>query len=528
MAAACPECGHRARGERDFGRTRRRWRLVVAAAVLLMGGAAVAALPAARGGRWHRWVPNTALIVCLPWAEQAWVWDELDRRIDGVLGPVSWHRRDALWGWQWRLLTVRAGAAVDADLPQAIRVRALYTVLDKVLDPGPAAGVVARAAVDDDVKVRGLAAWGIKAARHDWDVATRQSFIAALRAAPDDTIRNGHSRRNLAIGMLESLPANDPAAELHTGVPGPAEVLGRLSGADTAALSRVYGELGVTSRMLTWSYDGESGPLRTMRLDLDLDGAAGLDCIIHVSDHFDTHGEMLVFLQRSSGWRSIDCLSIAGRGVRAPTVRAVPRPGGGGWLVITADAGSDGPGGGYALFGDAWFTVEPRGIRPAGWVFGEGYMRGPTRAGGLPVRWEWTSGPPRVLKGGGETMVEYDVKVAAAAGWTGAWDSLQAPDLSLGAGELFTVERTIRFRWNGGGFEPMLASGSWASDKAILDALLGGPDEFLAEAAGDLAPIAAGGTESQRRWLFLFLGECKPSPARDNLLRLLRTGAADP
>src|SRR5205823_3867313 len=130
-----------------------------------------------------------------------WPWEELDRRLDYNEPGAMWLRQDALWPWQWRLLARKCGAVAASDAPSALKFQALRRVLEMCPDPRPAAADIARSLHDADAKVRGLAAWGIKAARYDWG-DQRPMLIAALESAPDDIDKWGHSNRALALDAL--------------------------------------------------------------------------------------------------------------------------------------------------------------------------------------------------------------------------------------------------------------------------------------------------------------------------------------
>lgn len=64
--ATCPECGRAARNEREFHRTRRRWKLAILGLAVMAAGLAIAAVPAIRAGTWVRSVPTTALVWFFP------------------------------------------------------------------------------------------------------------------------------------------------------------------------------------------------------------------------------------------------------------------------------------------------------------------------------------------------------------------------------------------------------------------------------------------------------------------------------
>ncbi len=125
----CPECGREGAGEREFQRTRRRWKWAVAGLVVVVMGSGVVLRPQLQGGKWHAWLPDTVLIGLVGRADEPWVYNEIHRRLgDGASYRMA-RRPDVLWDWQWRMLTRRCAAAVDSHADSATRRAALGMIL---------------------------------------------------------------------------------------------------------------------------------------------------------------------------------------------------------------------------------------------------------------------------------------------------------------------------------------------------------------------------------------------------------------
>ncbi len=520
----CPECGYRSLAAGQLFKTRRRWRLALGALILILVGRGVVLQPASRGGRWHAWIPSTVLIAGLPWTDEMWPWEELDRRGQVNIPGMMWKRRAALWDWQWRFLTRRCAAALDATSVSSVKVAALRCVLESARNPAPAAPAVARRLQDADQKVRELAAWGIKAARHDWGPATGM-LVDALRAAPDDTDKRSHSNRTLALQMLEKVqPLTPPGG----GPPSPDDVVRDLSGAGTRELTAIHNRLGVFSRMLTWPYDGESGPLQVRRFDLELDGQPGVDCVVHIEDAHHVHGEMLFFLRRGDTWSCAGLVDVGNQTVRSPEPRSETAPDGRAWLVVRECSGSSGAGTSYQLVQDTWLSVDEYGVRLALQTSVEGHRKGRRPLGALPVEWELSSAAPKISITGSGLELEYTATIHATAAWPDGWPGSLAQMPLDPAAELFTREVVMRFRWDPvqGSLTPQPGIDPWIGQSGVSDALLGGPDEFLHAAAADLEPVARRPSAAQREWLDMYLNQCSPTPERERLLKLL--GAPSP
>jgi len=109
----CPECGYVTRHDRDWRRTRRRWKM---GSVALLAAACIAVAPFGKTLLIHnvKRLPSTVLIlihgrISTDDPQYAWAFqNELPTRLQEspALCVDRWNR-DALWRWQWKLLASR-------------------------------------------------------------------------------------------------------------------------------------------------------------------------------------------------------------------------------------------------------------------------------------------------------------------------------------------------------------------------------------------------------------------------------------
>ncbi len=110
MTLTCPECGRTARREGQLFKTRRRWRWAMVGVVLAAAGLVVPVVPKARRGGWPSVLPNTALIIAVPWPEWDVARDELKGRAYEY--QMDHDLTEWLWRWQASMLGQRVRVAI--------------------------------------------------------------------------------------------------------------------------------------------------------------------------------------------------------------------------------------------------------------------------------------------------------------------------------------------------------------------------------------------------------------------------------
>lgn len=524
----CPECGRVWRGERQLQRTRRRWGWAWVGVLLICCGASVALWHEMTGGRWRHWIPATALILALPHTEETWPLEEIERRISGISGKsqINWVRRQALWDWQWRMLTARCGGlALSADTAK-VRKDAAMLVLNKSPDVSPAVDAFAALLADPSHDQRGTVVWGIKASRHFLNEAAREKIIAAISAAPgydapQPPRSDGSFFLDAAPHALDAFEAQDPVSVLPNGglrtrVLDPDAVVARTNGKSVDEVGVVQREMGIPSRLFTWAFDTDGGLTTARRFDLEIDGQPGEDRIVYLRAERGHGHEMLVFLRRGDGFRYAGYLDIMQLIIGEPTVRSVKSPDGRTWIVVRTELGIGGSDGTYAFHGETWLTIR-RGRLEAGLVDTptDGHIRNP-RGGGqhYAVEWDLSSAPPRVFTDAGDVMIEYELTCRFDAGWKDAWDQLQGASEAQRGGELLTRRETIRNRWNRKQRMFLPDPGGTLPNWQAMSAMWWDADGFLNGNVDRLVEMARTAEPGRRAWLRLFLSDCSPSEQR--------------
>lgn len=106
----CPECGRTAQREGQLFKTRRRWRWAMVGVMLAAAGLVVPVVPKARRDGWPSVLPNTVLIITVPWPEWDAARDELKSRAYEY--QLDHDSEVWLWGWQASLLGQRVRVAI--------------------------------------------------------------------------------------------------------------------------------------------------------------------------------------------------------------------------------------------------------------------------------------------------------------------------------------------------------------------------------------------------------------------------------
>lgn len=524
----CPECGRVWRSERQLQRTRRRWGWAWVGVLLICSGAPVALWQEMTGGRWRHWIPATALILALPHTEETWPLEEIERRITGISGnsQINWVRRQALWDWQWRLLTARCSElALSADTAK-VRKDAAMLVLDKSPDVSPAVEAFAALLADPSHDQRGTVVWGIKASRHFLNEAARAKVIAAIESASGfDSPPPRRSDVDFFLyavpTALEAFKAQDlasilPAATVRPRGIDPDEVVRRTNWKSVDEVALVQRELGIPSRLLTWTFDVDGGPITVRRYDLEIDGRPGEDCILRLRAERGVGHQMLLYLRRGDEYRYFGYFEVSQLIFGEPTPRSVKTPDGRTWIVVRTELGTGGSDGTYAFHGETWQTIR-RGRLEAGLVDTptDGHIRNP-RGGGqhYAVEWDLSSAPPRVFTDAGDVMIEYELTCRFDAGWKDAWDQLQGASEAQRGGELLTRRETIRYRWNRKQRTFLPDPGGTLPNWQAMYAMWRDADGFLNGNVDRLVEMARTAEPGRRAWLRLFLSDCAPSEQR--------------
>lgn len=120
----CPECGHTAKTDRKLRKTRRRWRWALMSAVVIFGASFLASFPRVKREGWVAFIPSTVLILLVGRTETTWPLRALEPRLTempmlgrrtGVVVDNWERRRDALFAWQWELLSDRIHKVIDTE-----------------------------------------------------------------------------------------------------------------------------------------------------------------------------------------------------------------------------------------------------------------------------------------------------------------------------------------------------------------------------------------------------------------------------
>lgn len=524
----CPECGRVWRSERQLQRTRCRWGWAWVGVLLICCGATVALWHEMTGGRWRHWIPSTALIFSLTHTEQTWPLGELERRINGVPAPsqIQWVRRDALWDWQWRLLTARCGElALSADSAK-LRKDAALLVLNKSPDVSPAVDAFAALLADPSHDQRGIVVWGVKASRHFLNEAARAKIIAAIESAPG--FDSPPPRRSDADFFLYAVPtafeafkAQDFASILPNAAVAPRriaprEVVERANWKSVDEVAVMQREMGIPSRIFTWTFDIDGGLTTVRRFDLELDGQPGEDCILRLRSEQGFGHQMLLYLRRGDEYRYFGYFDVGQLLIGEPTPRTVKTPDGRTWIVVRTELGTGGSDGTYALHGETWLTIR-RGRLETALVDTptDGHVRNPMSGKcHYAVEWVLSTSAPRLFTDAGDVMIEYELTCRFDAGWKDAWDQLGGASEAQRAGELLTRRETIHYRWDRKQRKFLPDPGGTLPNWQSMYAMWYDSDGFLDANVDRLVEMARTAEPGRRAWLRLFLSDCAPSEQR--------------
>jgi hypothetical protein len=272
--------------------------------LLVLGGAGAVA-PSLTNGRWKPYVPDTVLIELYGRVEETWVLDELERRTQGEYFGRDVRTFRELWSWQWDRLTQRLRVRIaDSGTSAPDRRDAVAFLLGNSPTPERVFDELLSCYDDPDPQVRFVAMWGMKACRHEF-APHREEILVALRPHVGVLDKNGEDNALLCLRAFEAVTSG-PLPPLKRPGAGrcldPGDVVARLSGATSEQLIPIFRQLGIWPRFLMWPYAGESGPFQVIRHDMELDGRAGIDCALQISDPYLTHTQLLLFTCEFDRW----------------------------------------------------------------------------------------------------------------------------------------------------------------------------------------------------------------------------------
>lgn len=121
----CPECGYTAKRERQFFKTRRRWRWVASVLLLGLGSYALWLTPTAQRDGWRSLLPTPVIIVAMRYDPAASL-TELKKRWRIVLYR---DKPPTLDGWQYRLAIAQAKTLLGPEQPTRQRTDMLEFIL---------------------------------------------------------------------------------------------------------------------------------------------------------------------------------------------------------------------------------------------------------------------------------------------------------------------------------------------------------------------------------------------------------------
>ena len=105
----CPECGSEALNDREFFRTRRRWKGLWVSIVILLAAYVLWMQPEVRRDGWASLTPRMLLILALRFPENEWAFARLELRTQSVYpttpgAGMKAHDPSTLYQWQWRMV----------------------------------------------------------------------------------------------------------------------------------------------------------------------------------------------------------------------------------------------------------------------------------------------------------------------------------------------------------------------------------------------------------------------------------------
>lgn len=354
VSRTCPECGHAPRRDRSFFKARRRWRAAAAAFVILIGGAAAAMWPSLAGEGWKRWLPDPVLIALVGRVDEAWVLDELDRRLHVSWAGFMWSDERRLSERERRWLDARLAALLSGDAPGTLKIQAMDGLHRRVREPRTLVPAIIACIDSSDTNVRQYAIAAARAVRFELGPLAPDCLRAIERCkARDLRLREVCAAAEHALTTIidDGLGVIDPPAGAS-----PEELVEWLESEPTTADAGLV-RLANARRLLdVWSADPR--PLLLAGITrLDLDGRGEDDAVVIF--HADINRSLvLIMLHDGRRWRishALDSIRSAHRIAGYDTASISGRR----FLVMRGHDVTRG----LERF-EVWFRVTPRRIDP--------------------------------------------------------------------------------------------------------------------------------------------------------------------
>ncbi|MCC7388044.1 MAG: hypothetical protein IT431_04665 [Phycisphaerales bacterium] len=433
----CPECGKTARHERRLGRARRRYRHAAASLIILALGAAVIAYPHGRGGVWIRWLPDTAVILLIPYTpDNQLAAEEIGRRL-GFRGTApAVHTPGQLAEWQWSLLRWSAERAW-LKLPDPTTGGAVWwlTVMAGPV-PDRVFKSLLRMAESDDDDDREWALMCLERSRFWLDDAQLTIATTTIEAVPVG--QGGVEERRLGtarmLGAQLNTRTHEPLADRAARWAGtkitPEALTAALDRSSITELVAFYARFHFPRSMLADSAEWLDDAIVVERFDLPIDDDDLDDCVLLAHNQYwesggsNVHYEALVMLRQPTGWKLLGQIDLSNCLTEPPRFSSVRSSDGHRWLVVERDGGSS-TDGHYFVMQDAWYRVHGDRLVVEQAMFPRGHNEG-------TLNCDFGSSEPRVVRTGTgyEAVYEFSTRLSVSVPVGGGEGGLDAPRLA--------------------------------------------------------------------------------------------------
>lgn len=295
----CPECGHAPRRDRALLKARRRWRAAGLAVVILLGGSSAAMWPSLAGEGWKRWLPDPVLIALVGRVEEAWVLDELDRRLRVSWAGFTWTDERRLAHRERRWLDARLAALLSGNAPGPLKVQALDGLHRRMCEPRAVVPAIIACIDSPDSNVRQYAIAALRAVRFELGPLAPDCLRAIERCkARDPRLHDVCAAAEDALTLMieGGIQAIDPPAG-----PSPEELARWLESEGAAGDAGLARSTNARRLLDVWSV--EPRPLLLAGVTrLDLDGRGENDAVV-VIDAGVSSSLVLIMLHDGGTWR---------------------------------------------------------------------------------------------------------------------------------------------------------------------------------------------------------------------------------